>query len=231
MKLIGLIGGMSWESTADYYRIMNTEVKERLGGLHSARCLLYSVDFQEIASLQHENRWDECTNRMIDAARRVQSGGADLLIICTNTMHMMAEEVQEKIAIPLLHIADVTAEKIKQNGLKKVALLGTNFVMEATFYKDRIKERFGIEVIVPEEHARLIVHNTIYDELCRGQIKQGSKREIIKIIESLNTRGAEGVVLGCTELPLLIKQEDSRTPIFNTTEIHALAAVHFALEE
>jgi aspartate racemase len=229
MKTMGLIGGMSWESTLEYYRIINETVKEKLGGLHSAKCIIYSVDFEEVEKLQHEGKWNELSEMMIDAALRLERAGADFVIICTNTMHKVAEEVQENIDIPLLHIADATAEKIKEKGLKKVGLLGTKFTMEEDFYRKRLKEKHGIDVVIPEEDEREIVHRTIYDELCQGIIKHESKEGFKKIIENLVSKGAEGVILGCTEIPLLIKQEDVEIPIFDTTAIHAKAAVEFAL--
>ena len=229
MKTIGLIGGMSWESSAEYYRIINETMKEKLGGLHSAKCIMYSVDFEEIEKLQHAGKWKEATEVMIDAARRVEKGGADFIVICTNTMHKMADEVQSSITIPLLHIADATAEKIRSKGLKKVGLLGTKFTMEEDFYKGRLSNTFGLDVIIPEEDEREIVHDIIYKELCLGEIKKSSKKKFKKIIENLVSRGAEGIILGCTEIPLLIKQEDCSVPLFDTTEIHARSAVELSL--
>ena len=229
MKTIGLIGGMSWESSAEYYRIINETMKEKLGGLHSAKCIMYSVDFEEIEKLQHASKWKEATEVMIDAARRVEKGGADFIVICTNTMHKMADEVQSSITIPLLHIADATAEKIRSKGLKKVGLLGTKFTMEEDFYKGRLSNTFGLDVIIPEEDEREIVHDIIYKELCLGEIKKSSKKKFKKIIENLVSRGAEGIILGCTEIPLLIKQEDCSVPLFDTTEIHARSAVELSL--
>lgn len=229
MKTIGLIGGMSWESSAEYYRIINETMKEKLGGLHSAKCIMYSVDFEEIEKLQHASKWKEATEVMIDAARRVEKGGADFIVICTNTMHKMADEVQSSITIPLLHIADATAEKIRSKGLKKVGLLGTKFTMEEDFYKGRLSNTFGLDVIIPEEDEREIVHDIIYKELCLGEIKKSSKKKFKKIIENLVSRGAEGIILGCTEIPLLIKQEDCSVPLFDTTEIHARSAVESSL--
>lgn len=229
MKTAGLIGGMSWESTLEYYRIMNEAVKEKLGGLHSAKCIIYSFDFEEIEKLQHEGRWKELAEIMADAARRLEKAGADFVVICTNTMHKVAEEVQKSISIPLLHIADVTAEKIKEKGLKKVGLLGTRFTMEEGFYRERLKEKHGIDVIIPKENERELVHRVIYDELCLGIVKRESKERFKEIIEGLVSRGAEGIILGCTEIPLLIKQEDADVPIFDTTTIHAKAAVELML--
>jgi len=229
MKTIGMIGGMSWESTLEYYRILNETVKASLGGFHSARCLMYSVDFAEIEALQRQGKWDEATELMIDAAKRVQNGGADFLIICTNTMHKMADAVQQNINIPLLHIADATAEKIKSQGLSKIGLLGTRFTMEEDFYKGRLISHHDLEVIVPNRDERAIVHRVIYDELCQGEIKESSKAQFIEIIERLVEQKAQGIILGCTEIGLLVKQGDSQVPLFDTTRIHAEAAVDFAL--
>ncbi len=231
MKTIGLIGGMSWESTVEYYQIINEIVKEKLGGLHSAKILMYSVDFEEIAELQHEGKWNELTEVMIEIAKKLEGAGADFLLICTNTMHKMADEVQERISIPLLNIIDVTAEKIKELGLRRVGLLGTKFTMEDDFYKGRLRRKHGIDVIIPDKEGRQVVHDIIYEELCLGIIKQSSKEKIKKILEDLVSRGAEGIILGCTELPLLIKQEDCEVPILDTTRIHAEAAVKYAISD
>lgn len=231
MKTIGLIGGMSWESTAEYYRIINESVKERLGGLHSAKIVMYSVDFAEIERLQHEEKWDKAISLMIDAAKRVESANADFVLICTNTMHKMAGDVAASISIPLLHIADVTAEKITSQGLKEVGLLGTKFTMEQDFYKSRIKEKFGIRVLIPNESEREAVHNVIYKELCLGKVKDSSRERVKAIINRLSDNGAQGIILGCTELPLLIKQKDYPVPLFDTTVIHAKAAVDYALKD
>jgi aspartate racemase len=229
MKVIGLIGGMSWESTAEYYRIMNETVKERLGGLHSAIILLYSVDFSEIATLQTEGRWLEATKFMCDAAQRLERGGADCVLICTNTMHKMAPEVQSAVTIPLLHIADSTAIEVKKRGIKRIALLGTKYTMEEDFYKGRLVDDYGLDVFIPPEDGRTNVNRVIYEELCLGKIVEESRKQFQQIIHDLNTRGVEGVILGCTEISLLIKQEDSPLPLFDTTAIHARAAVDFAL--
>jgi aspartate racemase len=226
MKIIGLIGGMSWESSAEYYRIINETTKEKLGGLHSAKLILYSVDFEEIEKLQHAGQWKEATKFMIDAAKRVERGGADFVLICTNTMHKMADEVQSHIDIPLLHIADATAKKIEAHSLKTVGLLGTKFTMEEDFYKGRLKNKFGLNVLIPEADERMTVHNIIYNELCLGEIRESSRENMKEIIV---LRGAEGIILGCTEIPLLVKQKDSPVPIFDTTQIHAEAAVELAL--
>lgn len=230
MKKIGLIGGMSWESSLEYYRIINESVKKELGGLHSAKCILYSVDFEEIENLQHDGKWNILTSIMINAANSLEKAGAEMIIICTNTMHIMAEEIAVKISIPLLHIADATAEKIKETGIKKVGLLGTKFTMEKDFYKGRLIEKFGFEVIIPPIDEREIVHEIIYNELCLGIIKNTSKKKYLDIINILIENGAEGIILGCTEIPLLIKQEDVRVPLFNTTQIHAEYAVNYSLK-
>jgi aspartate racemase len=230
MKTIGLIGGMSWESSLLYYQIINQRVKEKLGGHHSAKSLMFSVDFHDIKTLQHEGKWDEATKIMIDLARKLESGGADFIVICTNTMHKMAREVEESVSIPLLHIADATAIEIIKGGIKKVALLGTAFTMEQDFYKGRLVDKFGLDVIVPNELARKIVHNIIYEELCLGIIKENSKKSYLEIIDSLILDGAEAIILGCTEITLLISQLDCMVPIFDTTKIHAEHAVDFALK-
>ncbi|SFC93370.1 aspartate racemase [Bacillus sp. UNCCL81] len=229
MKTIGLIGGMSWESSLLYYQMMNERVKEKLGGHHSAKSLLYSVDFQEIKTLQFEDRWDELTKIMIDIAKKLEKSGADCLVICTNTMHKMAKEVEESVKIPLLHIADATAKEIVNNGIKKVALLGTAFTMEHDFYKGRLIEQFGLDVIVPNEAERKLVHNIIYEELCLGIVKEESKQVYLNIIDQLIEHGAEAVILGCTEITMLISQENCSIPVFDTTRIHAESAVDFAL--
>jgi aspartate racemase len=229
MKTIGLIGGMSWESSIEYYRIINETVRARLGGLHSAKSIMYSVDFAEIETLQQQGKWDQATDLMIDAAQRVERGGADFVIICTNTMHKMADEVQNHIQIPLLHIADATAEKIKAQGLKKIGLLGTRFTMEEDFYRGRLTEKQGLEVIIPTERERDIVHRVIFDELCLGEIREPSKEQYVRIMDHLARDGAEGIILGCTEISLLIQEEDSQIPLFDTTKIHAVAAVEYAL--
>lgn len=231
MKTIGLIGGMSWESSLEYYRLLNTLVKERLGGTHSARCLMYSVDFHDIETLQKQARWDEATRIMVAAARRVQAGGADFLLICTNTMHKMAPEVEASIDIPLLHIADATAAAIKAAGMKKVGLLGTRFTMEEHFYSGRLAGEHGLEVLIPAAEEREVVHRIIYEELVLGQIRPASRERYQSIIENLTVAGAQGVILGCTEIGLLVKAEDCRIPVFDTTAIHAAAAVDLALAD
>ena len=230
MRTIGLIGGMSWESSLEYYRIINEEVKKQVGGLHSAKSLMYSVDFAEIEQLQHNGEWDKATQLMVDAAKNLEKGGADFVIICTNTMHKMAKAVEEAISIPLLHIADPTAQAIKTQNLTKVALLGTKYTMEQDFYKGRLIDNFGLDVIVPDDADRQIIHDVIYNELCLGNIRTESKKQFIDIIEKLHQDGAQGVILGCTEVGLLIKQEDVTIPVFDTTLVHAVAAVNLALE-
>ncbi len=220
---------MSWESSMLYYQIINETVKVRKGGHHSAKSLLYSVDFQEIKDLQHQGNWMEATRVMIEAAQKLEAGGADIIVICTNTMHKMAPEVMNAVSVPLLHIADPTAEKIVSDKIKKVALLGTAFTMEQPFYKDRLTGQFGLEVVVPDEADRAVVHDIIYHELCLGIINEHSKKKYLDIIDSLIRKGAEAVILGCTEITMLISQEDCAIPVYDTTRLHAEAAVDFAL--
>ncbi len=229
MKTIGLIGGMSWESSIEYYRIINERVHAQLGGVHSAKSVMYSVDFAEVEALQHQGHWDEATQLMIDAARRVEAGGADFVVICTNTMHKMADAVQQSIQIPLLHIADATAERIQQRGLARIGLLGTQFTMEGDFYKGRLEKKFGLTIIIPSEPERRIVHRVIYDELVVGVINENSREQYRGIIANLIQAGVEGIILGCTEIGLLVQQADSQVPLFDTTLIHAEAAVAYAL--
>ena len=229
MKTIGLIGGMSWESSMTYYRIINETTRARLGGLHSAKSIMYSVDFGEIEALQHQGNWDDLVTRMINVARNVEKGGADFVIICTNTMHKMAEDVQNHITIPLLHIADATADKIKSRGMQTVALLGTRFTMEENFYKGRLIRNYGLEVMIPPTDAMQIVHDVIYNELCVGEIRESSKKQYVDIMERLMENGAEGIILGCTEIGLLVQDQDCRVPLFDTARIHAEAAVEYAL--
>ena len=231
MKTIGLIGGMSWESTAEYYRIINEAVKERLGGLHSAKIVIYSFDFADIGDLQRQGKWGEATNLMIEAAKRVERGGADFVLICTNTMHKMADDVAANINIPLLHIADVTAEKIIPFGFKKLGLLGSTFTMEEDFYKGRLKEKYALDVLIPNAADRQVVHNVIFKELCLGEIKDSSREQLRIIMKGLVDDGARGIILGCTELPLLVKQEDCPVPLFDTTAIHARDAVDYAFKD
>jgi len=228
MKTIGLIGGMSWESTLEYYRIINELVSKRLGGHHSAKIILYSVDFDEVVKLQHQGDWEKLGKMLAEIARRLEACGADLILICTNTMHKVADYVQKAISIPLLSIIDATAEDIKKSGLKKVGLLGTKFTMEDDFYRTGL-ERHGINTVIPDEEDRNTVHRIIFDELCLGVFKESSKEELKKIVEKLKEKGAEGVVLACTELPLILNQDDCDIPLFDTTRIHAEYAVNFAL--
>ena len=228
MKTIGMIGGMSWESSIEYYRLVNEEVKRQLGGLHSAQCLMYSVDFEEIERYQHQGDWEKATDVMIAAAQRLERGGADFVVICTNTMHKMADEVQAAINIPLLHIVDATAQAVKSKGIEKVGLLGTRFTMEGDFYGGRLKAH-DLDVVIPDLPDREIVHRIIYQELVLGKIQTSSRDEFQRIIQTLQQNGTEGIVLGCTEIGLLIKQEDNILPVFDTTVVHALAAVDVAL--
>ncbi len=230
MKTIGLIGGMSWESSIEYYKIINETVRAKLGGLHSAKCMMVSVDFAEIEPLQHLGKWNEATEILIAAARSVEAGGADFVLFCTNTMHKVADEVQKHLRIPILHIADATAQIIKAEGFKKVGLLGTRFTMEEDFYKGRLSQKHNLEILIPDEEEREVVHRIIYDELCMGEIKTASKTKYMDIINRLAKKGAEGIILGCTEIGLLVKKEDSEIPLFDTTKIHAVAAVEYALQ-
>ncbi|EJR40127.1 Aspartate racemase [Bacillus mycoides] len=229
MKTIGLIGGMSWESTSEYYRILNEEIKSRLGGLHSAKCLINSVDFEEIERFQSNGDWDGAGEVLGNAAYSLQKGGADFIIICTNTMHKVVEKIKENINIPVLHIADTTAKEIKRKGIQTIGLLGTKYTMEQDFYKSRIEEN-NIKVIVPVEKNREKINEIIYTELCLGKITSQSREYYKRVIEELVQKGAQGIILGCTEIGLLIKQEDVVVPIFDTTFIHAIEAVNVALE-
>ena len=229
MKTFGLIGGMSWESSSEYYRIINETVRERLGGLHSAECIMYSADFEQIENLQHQGKWEELTKLMLNFAQKLEGAGADFIVICTNTMHKMAEEVENNTNIPLLHIADATAGRIIDKGLGKLGLLGTNFTMEEDFFKKRLEEKYNIEVISPSQNDREIIDSVIYHELCLGIIKQSSKEKYKEVINRLISDGADGVILGCTEIPLLVSQGDVEMPVFDTTTIHAKSAVEFAL--
>lgn len=230
MKVIGLIGGMSWESSVEYYRVINETVKARFGPLYSAKSLMYTVNFHDIERMQHAERWDDAAAVLIDAAERLERGGADCVVICTNTMHKLADQIEAAVKIPLIHIADATAQKIQARKMKKIGLLGTAFTMEQDFYKGRLAERFGLEVIVPEASERQDVHRIIYDELCQGEVLTDSKARYVEIMKALAERGAEGIILGCTEIMLLVGQEDSPVPVFDTTTLHAVAAVEFALE-
>lgn len=229
MRTIGLIGGMSWESSAETYRLINEDVKARLGGLHSADCLMYSFDFAEIEALQMAGDWDAATMRMIEAAQRLERGGAACVVICTNTMHKMADAVAAAVSIPLIHIADPTAEAIKAQGMTRAGLLGTAFTMEQAFYAGRLREVHGLDVLIPDAPDRATVHRIIYEELVLGTLREESRAAYVAIIEKLAAAGAEGVILGCTEIGLLIKPEDSPLPVFDTTVLHARAAVDFAL--
>ena len=229
MKTIGLIGGMSWESSSEYYRIVNEETKARLGALHSAKCLMLSVDFAEIEILQREGRWEAAAQSMVAAAKSLENGGADFIVLCTNTMHKAADEIQANTHIPFLHIADATAEKVKAAGLHKVGLLGTRFTMEEPFYKDRLIHDHGLEVILPNGQERETVHRVIYDELVVGKIEAESKRKYVGIIQRMVEAGAEGIILGCTEIGLLVHAGDCPVHLFDTTVIHAMAAVDYAL--
>lgn len=231
MQTIGLIGGMSWESTIPYYRQINEAIKERLGGLHSAKIILYSVNFQEIEQLQHQGKWDEAGKILADTALLLQQAGADFLVLCTNTMHKVAPAIESTTQIPLLHIADPTAEAIKQAGYKRVALLGTRFTMEQDFYRGRLSHKHGIEVLVPGTEDRSQVHQIIYDELCLGILKESSRQTYREVIQRLASQGAEAVILGCTEISLLIGAKDSPLPLFDTTAIHASAAAKQALQK
>jgi aspartate racemase len=229
VKTIGLIGGMSWESTLEYYRIINEEVNRRLGGWHSAKIVLYSLDFDEIVRLQHERRWDVLGELLAEIAGKLEMAGADFILICTNTMHKVAEYVQRKIRIPLLNIIDCVANEAVKMGLKVVGLLGTRFTMEDGFYEKGLG-RYGLDVVIPDEEDRKIVHDIIFKELCKGIILDSSRAKIIKVIERLKMKGAEGVILGCTELPLILKQGDVDVPLLDSTRIHALCAVDHALK-
>lgn len=229
MQTIGLIGGMSWESSIEYYRIINETAKARLGGLHSAKSILYSVDFAEVEALQHEGRWQEAAALMVAAAQNLERAGADFIVLCTNTMHKLADDIQSNIGIPFLHIADATAGQIRRQGLQRVGLLGTRFTMAQDFYKGRLIRKHGLDVIVPRPEQQEIIHRVIYDELCLGLIKPQSKAHYISIMDDLIAAGAEGIVLGCTEIELLIGSEDAAVPLFPTTRIHAEAAVDSAI--
>lgn len=229
MKTIGLLGGMSWESTLTYYKAINEGVRDCLGGLHSARIAMLSVDFEPIEKLQHQGKWDEAGQLLAAAAKNVEAGGADFLLICTNTMHRLAPSIAAAIDIPLLHIADATAEVLVEAGVSSVGLLGTAFTMEQDFYKGRLTTKYGLEVLVPSAEDRQLVHEVIYQELCLGQVKQASKAEYLRIVESLAQSGAEAVILGCTEIGMLIDQTDTSVQLLDTTAIHAQKAVEWAL--
>lgn len=229
MKTIGLIGGMSWESSLEYYRIINEETKKQLGDTHSAKSLMYSFDFHEVKELMDAGDWGRLTRDMVFQAENLKKAGADFIIICTNTMHIMAPEIEAATGLKVFHIADAAGDEIKRKGLKKVGLLGTDFTMTGKFYKDVLKDRHGIDVVVPDEKDRKTVHDAIYNELVLGNINPESRKKYVDIIKKLSEKGAEGVILGCTEIPLLVKQEDVDIPVFDTTEIHSRLAVQYAL--
>ena len=229
MKTIGLLGGMSWESTTSYYKAINEGVKQALGGLHSAKICMYSVDFDEIEKLQSKGDWAATAEILSKAARSIEAGGADFLIICTNTMHKVAPQIGSAVSIPVLHIADATAEKLLADRVKRVGLLGTRFTMAHDFYKGRLTDKFGIDVMVPDTEARDTVHKIIFSELCLGKISNRSREQYLKIINELHAKGAEAVILGCTEIALLVQQKHTSIPLYDTTEIHAAQAVKFAL--
>jgi len=231
MKRAGIIGGMSWESTLEYYKIMNQEVKRRLGKLHSADMLIYSFDFEDIEVMQHQDDWEGLAEAMVNSAKDLVAAGADFIVIATNTMHKLAPEIVMEVNVPLLHIADATAVEIKKRNFSKVALLGTRFTMEGKFYREKLENEHNIEVIVPDLEDRKYIHSIIYNELCLGEIKEESRKKFEKIISKMKELGAQGVILGCTEIPLLIKEDSSPLPVFDTSTIHAKAAVNFALKE
>lgn len=230
MKTIGLIGGISWQSSVTYYQVINRKVNELLGGSHSAKVLMYSVDFDEVSRMQHEDRWDDFQDLLIDAAKKLESGGADFFLICANTPHIVAEGVAAAVDIPLVHIGDAVGEAIREAGFSTIGLLGTRFTMEKDFLKDRLRDKFGIESIVPEKEDRDIVHSVIYQELVNGDIRDESRKEYLRIIDKLTAEGAEGIILGCTEIPLLVKPTDTDAPLFDTATIHAERAVELALD-
>lgn len=230
LKTIGLIGGMSWESTIPYYKQINESIKDRLGGLHSAKVVLYSVDFHEIERLQHAGDWKAAGNLLAEASISLEKAGSDFLVLCTNTMHKVAPQIEAAVSIPLLHIADPTAAEIKKGGYKSVGLLGTRFTMEQAFYRDRLSERHGLQVVIPNDEERQTIHRIIYDELCLGVVLPESRSEYRRIMNSLAAQGAEAIILGCTEISLLVSQPDSNVPLFDTTAIHARAAAEMALE-
>ena len=229
LKTIGLIGGMSWESTVTYYKIINETVKEKLGGLHSAKCVLYSVDFQEIEECQASGNWEKSGEILGEAAYNLEKAGADFIVICTNTMHKVVNQIKEKISIPILHIAEMTAEKILEKGLKNIALLGTKYTMEQDFYKSKLIEK-GINVIIPDKNDIETINEVIYDELCLGTINFNSKKKFLEIVDKLRSKGAEGIILGCTEIGLLIKNEDTDVPLFDTAIIHAEQAAMYSIK-
>ena len=229
LKTIGLIGGMSWESTVTYYKIINETIKEKLGGLHSAKCILYSVDFQEIEECQANGNWEKSGEILGEAANNLEKAGADFIVICTNTMHKVVNQIKEKISIPILHIAEMTAEKILEKGLKNIALLGTKYTMEQDFYKSKLIEK-GINVIIPDKNDIEIINEVIYDELCLGTINSDSKKKFLEIVDKLRNKGVEGIILGCTEIGLLIKNADTDVPLFDTAIIHAEQAAIYSIK-
>jgi aspartate racemase len=229
LKTIGLIGGMSWESTVTYYKIINETVKEKLGGLHSAKCILYSVDFQEIEECQANGNWEKSGEILGEAAYNLEKAGADFIVICTNTMHKVVNQIKEKISVPILHIAEMTAEKILEKGLKNIALLGTKYTMEQDFYKSKLIEK-GINVIIPDKNDIETINEVIYDELCLGTINFNSKKKFLEIVDKLRSKGAEGIILGCTEIGLIIKNEDTDVPLFDTAIIHAEQAAMYSIK-
>jgi amino-acid racemase len=229
MKTIGLIGGMSWESTLTYYRLINQGIRDRLGGLHSAKLHMVSVDFHRIAELQHSGQWDEMGQELAQAAKTLEASGADGVLICTNTMHKVYDAVSDGLKVPVLHIADATGEAICNRELRSIILLGTRFTMEEAFYKDRLEQEFGLNVLVPDNAGMDLVHRVIYDELVQGKIVDSSREKVLDVIQPLIEQGGEGVIAGCTEIGLLIQQEHLNVPLFDTTEIHANAAVEFSL--
>jgi aspartate racemase len=231
MKTIGLIGGMSWESSLEYYRLVNERVKEKLGGFHSAECILYSVDFADIERMQDRGEWDDAADRLGRAALALERAGADFALLCTNTMHKVFDTIQAKVRIPLLHIADVTAREIRARGITRVGLLGTRFTMEQEFYKGKLSSEYGIEVLVPHAAERDAVHTIIYNELCLGKVRSTSREIYGAVIRRLVREGAQGIVLGCTEIPLLVSQKDFEVPLFDTTALHARAAADLALSD
>jgi aspartate racemase len=231
MKTIGLLGGMSWESTLEYYRIINEIVRGRLGGLHSAKCLLYSVDFAEIEEMQRNGQWEESGLVLARAGLDLERGGAECIVLCTNTMHKLAGIISENTSLPLLHIADATARRVRAQGFETIGLLGTRFTMEEDFYARRLEERFGLTVLIPEADERAVIHQVIYDELCLGVVREESRAFYRKAMEKLAEQGAQGIILGCTEIGLLVKETDSPVPLFDTARIHAEAAVEWALSD
>jgi aspartate racemase len=229
MKTIGLIGGMSWESTVEYYRLINQLIDKKLGGWHSAKVLLYSVDFDEVEQAQHQGRWDDTAKILAGAAQSLERGGADFLVLCTNTMHKVAGEIEKATKLALLHLADVTGEAIRSQNLKTIGLLGTRFTMEQDFYRKHLEENFDLKVLIPDEPDRKLIHQVIYDELCKGEIIPSSREAYVEIISKLVGNGAQGIILGCTEIPMLVRSQDVEVPLFDTTTLHAQAAVELAL--